>query len=80
MALRGTPQGVMPAAKPQDAATFFLIAGVNARTTTDLMGWTQVTMLTRYRQVTDRLKQDAPIELAPSCGDRACGAWTVRVT
>ena len=41
------------------AATFLLIAGVNARTTMDLMGSTQPMMLTRYQHVADPLKQDA---------------------
>ena len=41
------------------AATFLLVAGVDARTVMDLLGWSQQSLVTRYQHVVDALKQEA---------------------
>jgi len=41
------------------AATFLLVAGVDARTVMDLLGWSQQSLVTRYQHVVDELKQEA---------------------
>lgn len=41
------------------AATLLLLEGVDSRVVMDIMGWSQISMLTRYQHVLDSMRQDA---------------------
>lgn len=61
----------VPEVRPHDgrhtAATTLLLLGVSPRVVMEMLGWSQMSMLTRYQHVLDEMKQDA--------ADRISNMW-----